>query len=192
MQQLSLRGCSAEEDPRDIRRFSAASVVGSHRPSIDYDAMSLALNTAILFALWLVFTGTFAPLYLAAGLVASLVIAVNFARWDDGTRFRLLPFIRFLPWLAWQIIRSNLRIARIVLSPRMPIHPTFISQPPGVRGSRAVTTLGAGITLTPGTLTVDASEQEILVHSLDSAFADDVRAGVMARHLASVFTDAGT
>jgi multicomponent Na+:H+ antiporter subunit E len=153
--------------------------------------MSFALNAAILFALWLLFTGTFSPFYVAIGLVTSVVVAANFTRWDDGTRFRLLPFIRFVPWLAWQIIRSNMRIARIVLSPRMPIHPTFISQPPGVRGSRALTTLGAGITLTPGTLTVDVSEEEILVHSLDSAFGDDVKAGVMARHVAPVFPEAG-
>jgi multicomponent Na+:H+ antiporter subunit E len=154
--------------------------------------MTLLLNAAVLFGLWLLLTGSLAPFYLVVGALTALVVAANLARWDDSTRFRLLPFLGFLPWLAWQVIRSNLRIARIVLTPKMPIHPVFIVQSPGVAGDRAVTTLGASMTLTPGTLTVDASDEEIFVHALDTESANDVKAGTMARHVARAFTRTGT
>jgi multicomponent Na+:H+ antiporter subunit E len=154
--------------------------------------MTLVLHSAILFGLWLLLTGTFAPFYVTVGALTALAVAANLSKWDDSTRFRLLPFLGFLPWLAWQVIRSNLRIARIVLSPGMPIRPVFIVQSPGVAGDRAVTTLGAGITLTPGTLTVDASDEEIFVHALDTESANDVKSGVMAQHVARAFMRTGT
>ena len=154
--------------------------------------MRLVKTTLALLAAWILLSGSLSPFYLAVGLATSVVVALNFIGWQDDTRFRPLRFLAYLPWLAFQVVKSNLRIARCVLSPRMPIEPTFICQPPGVRGDRALTTLGAGITLTPGTLTVDVSEQEVLVHALDRASADDVRSGIMARRVAPAFTEASS
>jgi multicomponent Na+:H+ antiporter subunit E len=80
-------------------------------------------------------------------------------------------------------------VARSVLSPTMPISPTFLSQQPGVAGPRALTMLGSSVTLTPGTLTVDVSDGEIFIHALDSASAGDIRDHVIARRVARVFTE---
>lgn len=119
--------------------------------------------------------------------MTALVVAATFRGWADHTRFRPLRLGFYLPWLMGQILLSNLRVARLVLSRRMAIEPTFLSQPPGVEGDRALTTLGSSITLTPGTLTVDVDRDEIFVHALDSQSARDVRDNVMARQVGRLF-----
>lgn len=148
-----------------------------------------ALTAAILLAIWWILSGRFDLLHFGTGLAAALVIAANSRGVEDRTRFSFTRFLLYVPWLTGQIILSNLRVARMVFSPRMPIRPSFIRQPPGVAGPRALTTLGLSITLTPGTLTVDVDDGEIFVHALDTASATDVRAGVMARRVSRVFEE---
>jgi multicomponent Na+:H+ antiporter subunit E len=145
------------------------------------------VTAAVLLGVWWVLSGRFDLLHFGTGVLAALVIAADVKRIQDRTRFRPLRFLLFLPWLFVQIVISNLRVARMVLDPRMPIAPAFIRQAPGVVGERALTTLGCSVTLTPGTLTVDVTKEEIFVHALDRKSARDTRAGLVARRVARVF-----
>jgi multicomponent Na+:H+ antiporter subunit E len=147
----------------------------------------VVLLAAILIAVWYVLSGRTDLLQLGTGVVSAIVIALIARAPADTTPARLGQLLLFLPWLAGQVILSNLRVVRLVLSPRMPIRPTMLRRPPRVRGGRALTLLGAGTTLTPGTLTIDVGEDEIQVHALDQRSVDDVRSGVMARRVARVF-----
>lgn len=151
----------------------------------------IVLLAAVLAAGWYLLSGRSDPFYLSVGLVSAVVIALIARAPADPTPPRLGRLLGFLPWLAGQIVLSNLRVARLVLSPRMPIHPTMIRKAPGVSGGRALTLLGVGTTLTPGTLTVDVEEGETLVHALDARSAAEVRAGVMADRVARVFDGEG-
>jgi multicomponent Na+:H+ antiporter subunit E len=148
-----------------------------------------AVAAVILTAVWYVLSGRFDLLHFGTGVVTAIVIAITFRGVPDTTRVHIGRLVLFLPWLLGQIILSNLRVARSVLSPRMPIRPTFISQPPGVTGDRALTLLGASVTLTPGTLTVDIRQNEIFVHALDSHSAQDMRDGLMAARVARIFEE---
>jgi multicomponent Na+:H+ antiporter subunit E len=149
--------------------------------------MRFAVTAVLLLLVWWVLSGRFDLLHFGTGIVASLLIAANFPGWrDDRAHFRPLRFVLFLPWLVGQIILSNLRVARMVFLPRMPIRPVFISKRPGVEGDRALTGLGACLTLTPGTLTVDVRKNEIFVHALDMASADDVEQDKMAHAMGRV------
>jgi multicomponent Na+:H+ antiporter subunit E len=143
--------------------------------------------TVLLTAIWYLLSGKFDLLHFGAGVVTALVIALTYVPVADSTAFRAGRFVRYVPWLIWQIVLSNLRVARLVLMRRMPIAPAFVSQRPGVTGPRALTLLGASITLTPGTLTVDVGGDEIFVHALDRTSAQDVREGTIARRVAEIF-----
>jgi multicomponent Na+:H+ antiporter subunit E len=140
----------------------------------------------ILTAIWYVLSGMFDVLHFGTGVVTAVIIAATYRSLPDVTRFHLPRFVAYAPWLILQIIISNLRVAKVVLNPRMPIRPTFISQPPGVVGDRALTLLGASVTLTPGTLTVDVGPNEIFVHALDAQSAADMREGLVAERVAGV------
>jgi len=145
------------------------------------------LLAAVLIAGWWVLSGKFDVLHFGTGVVAAIVIALIARPPFDATHARIGQLLLFLPWLAGQILLSNLRVVRLVLSPRMPIAPRMIRKEPGVSGPRALTMLGVSTTLTPGTLTVDVGEDETTVHALDRASAADIKAGIMAARIARVF-----
>jgi multicomponent Na+:H+ antiporter subunit E len=147
----------------------------------------ILLIATALSAVWYIFSGMFDVLHFGLGVLASLLIAANVVSVEDGTRFMAARFVVYVPWLIGQILISNLRVARAVLSPRLKISPTFISQPPGVVGARALTMLGSSLTLTPGTLTVEVDQDEIFIHALDSSSAQDIEDRVIARRVDRVF-----
>jgi multicomponent Na+:H+ antiporter subunit E len=147
----------------------------------------IALYWTVLAATWYVLSGRFDLLHFGTGVIAALVIAMQSRRLDDGTRFAAVRFLLFVPWLAVQVVASNVRVARCVLTRRLPIAPTLVRMPPGVTGDRALAMLGTSTTLTPGTLTVDVDPHELLVHALDRHSAEEVRGGEMARRIARVF-----
>lgn len=151
--------------------------------------MGRIVLAAILVAVWYVLSGMFDVLHFGTGVVTAVLIALTYRAVPDHTRFHVGRFVLYVPWLILQIIISNLRVARVVLSPRMAIRPTFISQPPGVAGDRALTLLGMSTTLTPGTLTVDVRRDEIFVHALDEQSAQDMREAMMATRVAEVFEE---
>jgi multicomponent Na+:H+ antiporter subunit E len=167
-------------------------LLGSRRSVEGVDTRETTLTVleiAILIAVWYILSGRFDLLHFGTGVATAIVIGLTATGVRDGRRFQLLRFLRFAPWLVWQIFISNLRVARLVFSRRMPIRPTFISQPPGVKGDRALTMLAAATTLTPGTLTVDVSRDEVFVHALDEKSARDVREHLMAHEVAPVFPE---
>jgi multicomponent Na+:H+ antiporter subunit E len=146
-----------------------------------------AVAGGILLGVWWILSGKFDLLHFGTGVATAIVLGALYAGVPDGARFRPLRFVAFLPWLVLQILISNLRVARLVLSRRMPIRPMFISQAPGVRGERALTVLGSSTTLTPGTLTIDIGREEIFVHALDEKSIQDTRDQIIARKVARVF-----
>jgi len=76
-------------------------------------------------------------------------------------RFFILIFI-----LIYNIIKSNIQVARIVLSKKMPIDPGFVTIDQKLKRDLNQALYANAITLTPGTLTVDMDKNKIVVHGL--------------------------
>lgn len=152
--------------------------------------MGLVFVVCVLF--WLVLSGHYTPLYIGLGLVSAAVVTwLN--RRDEivSDVVRALPgLLRYAPWLLWQIVRSNVQVARLVLDPRLPIDPVVIRARTGMRRELAVATLANSITLTPGTVTVDVDGEELIVHALTRETAADVASGTMAARVARVYGEA--
>ena len=90
-----------------------------------------------------------------------------------------LGHIVYLPWLLTEIVKANIDVTRIILSQEMSIAPRLIR----VRASQK-TVLGQvvyanSITLTPGTVSLDLRDGEILVHALTHETAEGVLTGEM-------------
>jgi multicomponent Na+:H+ antiporter subunit E len=72
-----------------------------------------------------------------------------------------------------------------VLHPGLPIEPSVVRIPaPEGRVARAL--LANSITLTPGTLTVDLTDDELVVHALTAGSRVDLESGTLARAVAFV------
>ena len=83
-----------------------------------------------------------------------------------------LPWWRmagYIPWLALEIIKANLLMVPMILGSRSRLRPRMVTVNCGLRREVTRAALGNSITMTPGTLTVDVSEDgEYLVHAVDS------------------------
>ena len=71
--------------------------------------------------------------------------------------------------LLWDIVVANVTVARQVLGPESKLHPGFIWIPLELTNIHGISALTSVITLTPGTLTAELSEDRthLLVHCLD-------------------------
>ncbi len=143
---------------------------------------------AALAALWLVLSGFFTPLQLSFGVLSCgftlwLTIRLGLLR-KDNRRLRIaVRTPRYVVWLAWEIVKSNLHVARVVLSRRMPLQRQVVNLQPSQRTALGVAIYANSITLTPGTLTMDADHGVLEVHALTQKVADDLREGEMDRRV---------
>lgn len=142
---------------------------------------------AVLLAVWLLLSGKFDWFHVGWGVLTALALAAAVTAWPREAGFPFLRFFAFIPWQLWQVFISNLRVARLVLSPGRSIRPRLLRAAPELTDQRAQTLLGCAITLTPGTLTVDVDDRHMIVHALDDASAEDIGAGIMQTKVREVF-----
>jgi multicomponent Na+:H+ antiporter subunit E len=149
--------------------------------------MLYAAAVAILFAFWVVMSGYFTPFLLGAGL-ASAIAVVLFARRmaviDSSYPVHLGPaLLTYWPWLFWEIVKSAWTVSLLILHPRLPVSPVFVRVRPSQRTTVGLVTYANSITLTPGTITIDAEDDEFLVHALTREGAADLAQGAMDRRV---------
>jgi multicomponent Na+:H+ antiporter subunit E len=130
------------------------------------------LLSIILFAFWIVLTATVALHDLVLGAICSAFVAVlTVALLGRALDPRITPMVLLrLPWfilrLIWEIIKANYDVAKIILSPRLPIDPRIVEYHTYLSGDLPRTVFSDSITLTPGTVTVDLSDDVLRVHCL--------------------------
>jgi multicomponent Na+:H+ antiporter subunit E len=85
-------------------------------------------------------------------------------------------------WLIWQIIISNVLVAKHILSLNINIDPRLIIIQSNQKNDLDKTNYANSITLTPGTVSVLLNDDDsILVHALDQNFENDLKSRVMEK-----------
>jgi multicomponent Na+:H+ antiporter subunit E len=133
-------------------------------------AQTLSL-AVILFVFWVLLSGFFTPFLLAAGVASAIAVAWLARRMAvadrEGHPIHLGPSAAlYWPWLVKEILKSGWNVARIILAPRLPISPTLARFKPSQQSAVGLVTHANSITLTPGTLSVEVTHGEFLVHGL--------------------------
>lgn len=141
-----------------------------------------------LFVFWLLLSGIYTPFLVVAGLGASLAVALLAARMEIADREgHPVHFTRaafgYWPWLVKEIALSGWQVARIILHPGLPISPTLVRFKPSQTSTVGLVTHANSITLTPGTITVEAGHDGFLVHALTRAGAAGVVESEMDRRV---------
>ena len=141
-------------------------------------------------------SGHFEPLLLGMG-AATIGLAVWLAGKMDLIDREGVP-IHFLPrvfgynaWLAKEVVASNIAVGKRVLAKELELEPSVLEVEDGQTSDAGRALYGNSITLTPGTVTVEADGQLIRVHALTKEAADDLRKGEMQRRVAHVDTGKG-
>jgi multicomponent Na+:H+ antiporter subunit E len=143
---------------------------------------------ASLFVFWLLLSGIYTPFLVLAGLGASIAVALLARRMEitdrEGHPIDLaLAALAYWPWLLKEIVKSGWQVSRIILDPRLPISPTLVRFKPSQKTTVALATHANSITLTPGTITVEADSEEFLVHALTREGAVSVAGSEMDRRV---------
>lgn len=91
---------------------------------------------------------------------------------------RRIPYgIKFFIILNIEIVKASFIVAMIVLKPKMDLKPGIIAVPIRTKTDAGITAIANSITLTPGTITMDISDDRTMlyVHAIDASDPDAVR-----------------
>ena len=143
-----------------------------------------------LYVFWLVLSGYFTPFLMSAGAACAIAV-VWFARRMDVIDAEGHPvqlgwrIVAYWAWLSKEIVKSAWEVSRIIVNPRLPISPTLVSFKPSQKTTVGLVIHANSITLTPGTITIDAGKDEFLVHALTRAGAEGATTGDMDRRVSA-------
>ena len=145
----------------------------------------------VLYAFWILLSGYFEPFLLAAGAGSALCVVLLARRMKiadrEGHPIQMIAsVVLYWPWLVKEIAKSAWDVSRIILDPRLPISPTLVRFKPSQKTPVGLTTHANSITLTPGTITVEATKDEFLVHALTRVGAEGVIDSEMDRRISRV------
>jgi len=135
-----------------------------------------------LCLLWLLLAEKIDWAEIVVGALAALVVTIASAPYIGlFAGLRITPaapwhLIRYLGYFFIALIGANLQMARLVLSPSLPIRPAMVEVKTGLRSPLGRMLLANSITLTPGTLSVDIDGDRILVHWVDCPPGTDLEA----------------
>ena len=146
---------------------------------------------AVLYCVWLLLSGHLSPLLLSLGLLSAAVAVAATVRMEivDRETYPLRlhwSVFRYWLWLALEIVKANLQVARRILDPALPISPCVVRVPADQRSALAVATYANSITLTPGTVSMGLEDGVIEVHALTEGAARELEEGEMNRRVCAM------
>jgi multicomponent K+:H+ antiporter subunit E len=139
--------------------------------------------TLVLWLLWCLLNNSFAPGHLALGLVLALVIPwLTQGFWQNPVKLsNLSALVGFSGRVLKDIFVSNFVVAKLILGNRASLKPAFIVMDLQVKHPLGISLLANTISLTPGTVSCDLSEdrRQLIIHALH---CEDVAATVAEIH----------
>ena len=123
---------------------------------------------AILYGFWLVLSGHFEPLLMGFGVASSALVTYRMDVADhEGLPLQLGGRVWiYVPWLMKEIFLANLRVARLILDPKLPVSPILVHYRASQKTDLGRAIYANSITLTPGTITTGVAGDDLEIHSL--------------------------
>jgi multicomponent K+:H+ antiporter subunit E len=145
------------------------------------------LLTVLLAIVWCVLVNEVKLGTVVFGIILGMLIPiVTAAYWPDRPPVgRPIKLLSYLVLVMWDILVANVVVAMIVLfKSNKNMRPHWVVIPLDLRTPEAITMLAGTITLTPGTVSADLSEdgKALLVHALDAEDPDAVRDDIKQRY----------
>ena len=156
--------------------------------------MRYIFMSIVAFGTWLLWSGHYTlehTLVLAMGILSCAFVVYLAGRLsivdEEGYSIHLIwSLALYIPWLIWAIIKANIDVAKRILSPKLPIAPRIVRVTGTQKTDLCRVIFANSITLTPGTVSLDLDEEDIVVHALTEEAADDVQSGNMDRRVTAL------
>ena len=133
-------------------------------------------------------SGHYTPLILFLGAISVGFVLYLTKRMDaldeDTFEFKLKRrHFSYWSWLAKEIFKANLDVAKVILAPNMKLSPRILRVPTSQSSELGTVIYANSITLTPGTVSVDIEGDEIIVHALTQELMDGLTEGDMDKRV---------
>lgn len=149
---------------------------------------AILLLLVVMAVSWVLWSGLYKPLVLGLGAFSCVLSTYMAYRMGFFRHHALLTLLPRLPgywlWLLREIVTSSIDVAKIILSPSMPTSSTMVSIKAANQTEVGLVILGNSITLSPGTVTLDVHEGQLLVHCLTRESAQTLENGEANRRAA--------
>ena len=150
----------------------------------------------LAFVVWMLLTWPFVDgkidlQVVVAGLIASIIVAVLFHEILPKEHhvfispLRIFWFLVYVPVFFYYLMKANLDVVYRALHPKMPIKPGIVKIKTTLKTESGITALANSITLTPGTLTVDLTDDGFLYIHWIYVKSDDIEQAT--KHIAQRF-----
>ncbi|MEO3415800.1 Na+/H+ antiporter subunit E [Roseovarius sp. CAU 1744] len=143
--------------------------------------------TLLLAVVWVLLQNEVSAGMVVFGLILGIIIPRATAVWwpDRPHGIRAFRMMSYTVIVMWDILVANVQVAWIVLTrPNSKLRPAWVVVPLDLVQPEAITVLAGTITLTPGTVSADLSDEghSLLVHALDTDDPDAVRDQIKDRY----------
>ncbi|WP_053979630.1 Na+/H+ antiporter subunit E [Marinagarivorans algicola] len=129
------------------------------------------LHSLLLFTVWLLLNNTLAPGHLVlAAFFAITIPLLTSGMQDPHPRFhRPLLALRYVLRVLGDIVIANFEVAILVIRPSKHLNPAFVAIPLSITHDLPITLLASTVSLTPGTVSAEISEDNkwLYVHVLN-------------------------
>ena len=125
---------------------------------------------ATLFVFWLLLSASLAIESVAIGALIAAVVAVllptslSYLSGYRLTATSLAATFGFVGYFLVALVKANLAMAKLVLTPDLPVRPAIVRVRTHLKNPTARLLLANSITLTPGTLSVEMKGEWLYVH----------------------------
>ncbi|KIN70681.1 Monovalent cation/proton antiporter subunit E [Sulfitobacter noctilucae] len=145
------------------------------------------LLTVLLAVIWMLLQNELSAGMVVFGIILGIVITKTTAVWwpERPGNIRVGRMVVYCLIVLWDIMVANVEVAWIVLTkPNSKLRPAWIVVPLDLVQPEAITVLAGTITLTPGTVSADLSDEghSLLVHVLHTDDPDAVRDDIKHRY----------
>ena len=144
----------------------------------------------LFFLVWVVFNGRLTlEIALFGAAVAGAVFCfvckfMDYSMKKELRFYRLIPaFAQYLYYLVKEIIAANLAVSQMILTRKEQMEPVIVHVHTDLKSETARMMLANSITLTPGTITVSLTDDDLLVHCLDKSLSGGMEDSVFTRLL---------
>lgn len=153
----------------------------------------------VLFAFWMVMSGRTETKFIVYGVLTAAVVSwityplLLVPNKDNSKRYFVFgvsmpKFIGYFFWLMWQLVLANVDVLLATTSQEMAIDPKIVRFYFRADNPMATVVLANSITLTPGTVTVNVTDDGLYeIHALTPGAASGVLDGSMQKKVAEVY-----
>lgn len=135
----------------------------------------------LLFLLWILLSGGVSLKVFLSGALISVLLCLFSSKtlgydfhYISGAHKKILDKLRYLVFLWWEILKAGYQVMKMVYTKGSETSPVLVCFHTGLKSDKEKTILANSITLTAGTITVQAEDDLFCVHALDRSLADGI------------------